>query len=258
MILMIDNYDSFTYNLYQYFGEIYSDIKVVRNDCITIEEIEKLAPEAIVISPGPGYPKDAGISVDVIKHFSGKLPILGICLGHQSICEAFGGKIVKADELMHGKSSKISIDNSSPVFKDLPKDIEAARYHSLIAEHSSLPECLEATAFDSAGQIMAVQHREHPTYGLQFHPESVLTADGKIIIRNFLMNVNGIKLDSEKLPKKEMPKTLLKPFIAKVTDGNSLTCQEAMDAMDIIMNGNATDAQIAGFLTALRDRKSVV
>lgn len=258
MILMIDNYDSFTYNLYQYFGEIYSDIKVVRNDCITIEEIEKLAPEAIVISPGPGYPKDAGISVDVIKHFSGKLPILGICLGHQSICEAFGGKIVKADELMHGKSSKISIDNSSPVFKDLPKDIEAARYHSLIAEHSSLPECLEATAFDSAGQIMAVQHKEHPTYGLQFHPESVLTADGKIIIRNFLMNVNGINLDSEKLPKKEMPKALLKPFIAKVTDGNSLTCQEAMDAMDIIMNGNATDAQIAGFLTALRIKGETV
>lgn len=258
MILMIDNYDSFTYNLYQYFGEIYSDIKVVRNDCITIEEIEKLSPEAIVISPGPGYPKDAGISVNVIKHFSGRLPILGICLGHQSICEAFGGKIVKADELMHGKSSKISIDNSSPVFKDLPKDIEAARYHSLIAEHSSLPECLEATAFDSAGQIMAVQHREHPTYGLQFHPESVLTADGKIIIRNFLMNVKGIKLDSEKLPKKEMPKTLLKPFIAKVTDGNSLTCHEAMDAMDIIMNGNATDAQIAGFLTALRIKGETV
>lgn len=258
MILMIDNYDSFTYNLYQYFGEIYSDIEVVRNDCITIEEIEKLSPEAIVISPGPGYPKDAGISVGVIKHFSGKLPILGICLGHQSICEAFGGKIIKADELMHGKSSKISIDNSSPIFKDLPKDIEAARYHSLIAEHSSLPECLEATAFDSAGQIMAVQHREHPTYGLQFHPESVLTADGKIIIRNFLMNVKGIKLDSEKLPKKEMPKTLLKPFIAKVTDGNSLTCHEAMDAMDIIMNGNATDAQIAGFLTALRIKGETV
>lgn len=258
MILMIDNYDSFTYNLYQYFGEIYSDIEVVRNDCITIEEIEKLSPEAIVISPGPGYPKDAGISVGVIKHFSGKLPILGICLGHQSICEAFGGKIIKADELMHGKSSKISIDNSSPIFKDLPKDIEAARYHSLIAEHSSLPECLEATAFDSAGQIMAVQHREHPTYGLQFHPESVLTADGKIIIRNFLMNVKGINLDSEKLPKKEMPKTLLKPFIAKVTDGNSLTCQEAMDAMDIIMNGNATDAQIAGFLTALRIKGETV
>lgn len=258
MILMIDNYDSFTYNLYQYFGEIYSDIKVVRNDCITIEEIEKLSPEAIVISPGPGYPKDAGISVNVIKHFSGRLPILGICLGHQSICEAFGGKIVKADELMHGKSSKVSIDNSSPLFKDLPKDIEAARYHSLIAEHSSLPECLEATAFDSAGQIMAVQHKEHPTYGLQFHPESVLTADGKIIIRNFLMNVKGIKLDSEKLPKKEMPKTLLKPFIAKITDGNSLTCQEAMDAMDIIMNGNATDAQIAGFLTALRIKGETV
>lgn len=258
MILMIDNYDSFTYNLYQYFGEIYSDIEVVRNDCITIGEIEKLSPEAIIISPGPGYPKDAGISVDVIKHFSGKLPILGICLGHQAICEAFGGKVIRADELMHGKSSSISIDNSSPLFKDLPKDIQAARYHSLIAEHSSLPDCLEVTAFDSAGQIMAVQHNEHPTYGLQFHPESVLTADGKIIIRNFLMSIKGINLDSDKLPKKELPKTLLKPFIAKVTDGNSLTCEEAMDAMDIIMNGNATDAQIAGFLTALRIKGETV
>ncbi len=258
MILMIDNYDSFTYNLYQYFGEIYSDIKVVRNDCITIDEIEKISPEAIVISPGPGYPKDAGVSVDVIKHFSGKLPILGICLGHQAICEAFGGKIVKADELMHGKSSKISIDNSAAIFKDLPPVFEAARYHSLIAEHASLPECIEAIAFDSAGQIMAVRHKTHPTYGLQFHPESVLTADGKIIIRNFLMSIDGIKLDKDKLPEKEMPKTLLKPFIAKVTDGNNLTCEEAMSAMDIIMNGQATDAQIAGFLTALRIKGETV
>ncbi len=258
MILMIDNYDSFTYNLYQYFGEIYSDIKVIRNDCITIEEIEKLAPEAIVISPGPGYPKEAGISVNVIKHFSGKLPILGICLGHQSICEAFGGKIVKADELMHGKSSILSIDNGVDLFKDLPKDLEAARYHSLIAEHASLPDCLIATSYDAAGQIMSVQHRTHPTFGLQFHPESILTSDGKIIIRNFLMMVEGIKLDADKLPKKQMPKSLLKPFIAKVTDGYDLSCDEAMEAMDIIMNGMATDAQISGFLTALRIKGETV
>ena len=133
MILMIDNYDSFTYNLYQFIGELSSDIKVVRNDCITIKEIEKLSPQAIIISPGPGYPKDAGISVEIIKRFSGKLPILGICLGHQAICEAFGGKIIRADELMHGKSSLIKISDSSAIFKELPETIEAARYHSLIA-----------------------------------------------------------------------------------------------------------------------------
>lgn len=258
MILMIDNYDSFTYNLYQYFGEIYSDIKVVRNDCITIEEIEKLSPCAIVISPGPGYPKDAGISIDVVKHFSPKIPILGICLGHQSICEAFGGKIVKADEIMHGKSSKISIDNSAELFQDLQKEIEAARYHSLITEHASLPDCLIPTAYDTSGQIMAVEHRDYPTYGLQFHPESVLTADGKIIIRNFLMKIKDIKLDPDKLPKTQIPKNFLKPYIAKVTDGNDLSRNEAMEAMDIIMNGNASDAQIAGFLTALRIKGETV
>lgn len=252
MILMIDNYDSFTYNLYQYFGELYGNIEVVRNDCITIDEIEKLSPEAIIISPGPGYPKEAGISIDVIKHFSGKLPILGICLGHQAICEAFGAKIVKADQLMHGKSSKISIENPSELFKDLPDTIEAARYHSLIADRVEFPGCLNITAYDSEGQIMAVEHKEHKTYGLQFHPESILTVNGKILIRNFLKNIAGIDIDESKVPKAEMPKVLLKPFISKVTDGIDLTLEEAMKTMDIIMSGNATDAQIAGFLTALR------
>lgn len=252
MILLIDNYDSFTYNLYQYIGEMYDDIKVVRNDCISIDEIEKLSPDAIVISPGPGFPKDAGISVEAVKRFSGKVPILGICLGHQAICEAFGGEIVKADQLMHGKASKITVSIPSDIFKDIPQDFEAARYHSLIARHASLPECLTASAFDQEGQIMAVEHKQYPTYGLQFHPESVLTSCGKLIIRNFLMKIPTIKLDAEKLPKAQTPKTLLKPFVAKVTDGINLSQNEAEQAMDIIMNGKATDAQIAGFLTALR------
>ena len=187
MILLIDNYDSFTYNLYQYIGELYQDIQVVRNDEITLDEIEKLSPQALIISPGPGYPKDAGISVEAIKHFSGKLPILGICLGHQSICEAFGGTIIPAKELMHGKSSNIKIDTSSAIFKGLPETIVSARYHSLIADSSSIPDCLKVTGTDSAGQIMAVEHKEHSTYGLQFHPESVLTGYGKIIIKNLLL-----------------------------------------------------------------------
>lgn len=252
MILMIDNYDSFTYNLYQYIGEIYNDIKVVRNDCITIDEIEKLSPEALIISPGPGYPKDAGISVEAVKHFTGKIPILGICLGHQAICEAFGGKIIRADELMHGKSSKITVRNDSCLYNDIPAEFEAGRYHSLIAELSSLPDCLKVTAFDQMGQIMSVEHTDHPVYGLQFHPESVLTQTGKIMIRNFLMCIPNIKISDDKLPKAQTPTTLLKPYIAKVTDGIDLTQNEAMEAMDIIMNGRATDAQIAGFLTALR------
>ncbi|MGN1482052.1 bifunctional anthranilate synthase component II/anthranilate phosphoribosyltransferase [Porcipelethomonas sp.] len=252
MILLIDNYDSFTYNLYQFFGEIYPDIKVVRNDEITIEEIEKLSPEAIIVSPGPGYPKDAGISIEAIKHFSGKMPILGICLGHQSICEAFGGKIVPAKELMHGKSSSIKIDTSSDIFKTLPETIVCARYHSLIADEGSLPDCLKVIGYDSSGQIMAVEHKQYPTYGLQFHPESVLTNYGKIIIKNFLSKIEGINMNNINTPAPEMPKTQLKPFIAKVVDGNSLSQEEAMDAMDIIMSGNATDAQISSLLTALR------
>jgi anthranilate synthase/aminodeoxychorismate synthase-like glutamine amidotransferase len=183
---MIDNYDSFTYNLYQYIGEMYPDIKVFRNDEITIEEIEKLAPKAIIVSPGPGYPKDAGVSIDVIKHFTGKLPILGVCLGHQSITEAFGGKVVKATQLMHGKTSDAYIDTESVLFKGLAETIKIGRYHSLIVEEKSLPECLKITAKDDNGQIMALEHKEYPTYGLQFHPESILTKDGKVILSNFI------------------------------------------------------------------------
>ena len=253
MILMIDNYDSFTYNLYQELGILYPDIKVVRNDEITIAEIEKLAPQALIVSPGPCYPKQAGISVDAIKHFSGKLPILGVCLGHQSIGEAFGGKIVHAAELMHGKKSDINVDTNCLLFDGLPKTIEAARYHSLIIEKESLPDCLEITAEDDIGQIMAVRHKEHPTYGVQFHPESILTEVGLKILSNFLNNIAGIKTAPAKtasLPDSE--RVELKPFITKVVDGNNLTDEEAYSAMNIIMSDKATNAQIASFLTALR------
>jgi anthranilate synthase/phosphoribosyltransferase len=253
MILLIDNYDSFTYNLYQQIGSIYPDIKVIRNDKITTDEIEKMAPEAIIISPGPGYPDEAGVSIDTIKRFSGKIPILGVCLGHQSIAQAFGGKIVRANAPMHGKASELSINTSAPLFKGMPEKIKAARYHSLIAEKASLPDCLEVIAEDEEGQIMALRHKEHPTYGVQFHPESVLTELGSSIVSNFLSEIAGITgFDKVQVKIPEAERTALKKYIAIVADGKDLTEAEAMDAMDIIMSDAATDAQIAGFLAFLR------
>ena len=252
MILLIDNYDSFTYNLYQAIGVLNSDIKVVRNDEITIEEIEKLEPQAIVVSPGPCYPKDAGISVEVIRHFSGKIPIFGVCLGHQSIAEAFGGRIVHAAEQMHGKQTTIEIDNTQPIFKCLKNKIDAARYHSLIVEKESLPDCLEIIGTDDRGQIMALKHREHPTYGVQFHPESILTEYGSVIIADFL-RLAGIDVTSNEMtvvPDSE--RTELKPYISKVVDGQHLTREEARNAIDIIMGDRATNAQTAALLTAMR------
>ena len=191
MILLIDNYDSFSYNLYQLIGSINSDIKVARNDAQSIEEIKSLAPEQIVISPGPGKPKDAGICVDLIKTLHSSIPILGICLGHQAIFEAFGGTVSYAGKLMHGKSSQVTIDNDDHLFKNMPSVIQAARYHSLAGIKSTLPDVLKVTAWteDSQGkrdEIMAVSHKEYPVYGVQFHPESILTPDGRMIIENFL------------------------------------------------------------------------
>lgn len=186
MILLIDNYDSFSYNLYQLLGCINSDIRVIRNNELSVEEIEAINPNAIVISPGPGKPKDAGICEDIIKYFAGKKPILGICLGHQAICEVFGAKITYAPKIMHGKVSEIEIDNSCQIFKNLPSKIKVARYHSLIADEKSLPEELIVTAKTEDGIIMAVKHRVYEIYGLQFHPESVLTPDGKVLARNFM------------------------------------------------------------------------
>ncbi|MCZ6701238.1 MAG: aminodeoxychorismate/anthranilate synthase component II [bacterium] len=185
MILVIDNYDSFTYNLVQYLGELGQEPQVRRNDKITLEEIEELAPERIVISPGPCTPNEAGISIDVVNHFSGKLPILGVCLGHQSIGQAFGGLIVRAERLMHGKTSMIEHDGLS-IYGGVPSPFEATRYHSLVVERSTLPDCLEISAETREGEIMGLRHKEYPVEGVQFHPESILTSEGKNILSNFL------------------------------------------------------------------------
>ncbi|HON09610.1 MAG TPA: aminodeoxychorismate/anthranilate synthase component II [Chitinispirillaceae bacterium] len=186
MILMIDNYDSFTYNLVQYLGELYKDeIRVFRNDRITVEEIDVLSPQAIIISPGPCSPREAGISVDVISALGKKIPLLGVCLGHQSIGFAFGGKVIRAPYLMHGKVSQIH-HNGQDIFQNLPVPFTATRYHSLIVERKTLPECLQVTAETDDGLIMGLRHREYPVYGVQFHPESILTEGGKTILSNFL------------------------------------------------------------------------
>jgi para-aminobenzoate synthetase component II len=182
---MIDNYDSFTYNLVQYLGELGADIRVFRNNKITVQEIERFNPERIVISPGPCTPKEAGVSIEVIKHFAGKTPVLGVCLGHQSIGAAFGGNIIRAPRLMHGKTSLIYHDGES-VFKGLPNPFEATRYHSLLIEKETLPDCLYITAWTDAGEIMGVRHKEYIIEGVQFHPESILTEVGKDLLKNFL------------------------------------------------------------------------
>ncbi|MBE6822560.1 MAG: bifunctional anthranilate synthase component II/anthranilate phosphoribosyltransferase [Ruminococcaceae bacterium] len=253
MILLLDNYDSFTYNLYQRIGALYSDILVVRSDAITLEEIEALNPQALILSPGPGYPKDAGISVAAVRRFSGKIPILGVCLGHQSIGEAFGAVVVRASRVMHGKSSKIRVNPNCPLFRGIPKEMEAARYHSLILDRNSLPACLIVTAQDKDGQIMALQHQTDPTYGVQFHPESVLTACGDQILYNFLKEVCHLVLQQTIVPSIPAEQRIgLKPYLSKVVDGKNLTEQEAMQAMNYIMSDEATDSQIAAFITALR------
>jgi len=182
---MIDNYDSFTYNLVQYFGELGEDIKVFRNDKIAIKEIERLNPERIVISPGPCTPKEAGISVELIRYFRGKIPILGVCLGHQSIGAAFGGEIIRAPRLMHGKTSMIVHDGRT-IFESLPNPFEATRYHSLVIRKETFPDCLEITAWTDKGEIMGVRHKDAILEGVQFHPESILTRVGKDLLRNFL------------------------------------------------------------------------
>lgn len=185
MLLMIDNYDSFTYNLVQYLGELGEDIRVFRNDKITIKEIEDMNPERIVISPGPCTPREAGISIDTIKNFGGKIPILGVCLGHQSIGAAFGGEIIRAPRLMHGKTSTIHHDGRT-IFEGLPNPFEATRYHSLLIRKDTLPECLEITAWTDKDEIMGVRHKKFIIEGVQFHPESILTTVGKELLKNFL------------------------------------------------------------------------
>lgn len=192
MIVLIDNYDSFSYNLFQLVGTLSSsEVRVLRNDALTVAELAALAPEAVLLSPGPGRPGEAGICEQLVRELSGTLPILGVCLGHQAICEAFGGRVVHAPRLMHGKASQVEVDTSCPLFAGLAPQQQVARYHSLVAEDESLPTCLRVVARSSEGEAMAVAHRSHPTFGLQFHPESILTPEGPAMMRAFLSLVHA-------------------------------------------------------------------
>ena len=186
MILLIDNYDSFSYNLYQLVGELEPDIRVIRNDEMTVEQIRNMAPDRILLSPGPGRPEDAGVIIQVVKELGKEIPILGVCLGHQAICAAFGATVTYAKKLMHGKQSQVRFDTQSPLFVGLPQEGLVARYHSLAVDPDTLPECLQVTATTAEGEIMGVQHREYPIYGVQFHPESIMTPDGKAMLQNFI------------------------------------------------------------------------
>jgi len=242
MLVLIDNYDSFTYNLVQYFGELGAEIKVFRNDQITLAELTALNPSHLVISPGPGEPiKDGGISADAIKYFTGKIPVLGVCLGHQCLGAVFGGKVDRAPRLMHGKTSSIT-HNGQGIFKGIPSPLEVMRYHSLVV-YDPIPAELEVTAITAEEEIMGLKHREHQTYGVQFHPESILTQHGKQILKNFLdLNLAPAKGEN----------SMLKPFIAKTINRTDLTDIEAEEAMNIIMTGQATPSQISAYLVALR------
>ena len=186
MILLIDNYDSFSYNLYQLIGEIEPDIRVIRNDEMTVEQIRELHPDRIILSPGPGRPEDAGVIIETVQKLGSEIPILGVCLGHQAICAALGAKVTYAKELMHGKQSEVTFDKSCPLFEGCPEKAPVARYHSLAAEAATIPECLKVTSVTEDGEVMAVQHTEYPIFGVQFHPESIMTPDGKQMLKNFI------------------------------------------------------------------------
>lgn len=186
MTLLIDNYDSFSYNLYQLIGELNPDVRVIRNDEMTVEEIRTMKPDRIILSPGPGRPEDAGIIIETAKELGREIPLLGVCLGHQAICAAFGATVTYAKALMHGKQSVVKQEGDSRLFEGLPEHFPVARYHSLAAAAETMPDCLQVTARTQDGEVMAVQHREYPIYGMQFHPESILTPDGKQILKNFM------------------------------------------------------------------------
>jgi len=265
MILVIDNFDSFTYNLVQYFGELGAKLQIFRNNAITVEQIAEMKPTGIVISPGPGRPEEAGVTVATIQRFAGKIPLLGVCLGHQAIGVAFGGVVTRAPELMHGKTSAIQHDGKK-LFREIENPFIATRYHSLIIAEESLPSCLEITARSDSGLIMGVRHREFLVEGVQFHPESILTTAGKNILRNFLQlcssnnqsetNTNGAIAHSDVTPPSNLDtksgNRMLQQAITKVIERVDLDRRQAYDAMNEIMNGAATPAQIAAFLVAMR------
>lgn len=265
MILLIDNYDSFTYNLAQYLGELGYQVEVRRNDAITLDEIAAMHPNQIVISPGPGTPDDAGISLDLIERFYQEIPILGVCLGHQAIGQAFGGKVVRAHQIMHGKISPIE-HNQQGIFQNLPSPLTATRYHSLIVQEP-LPDCLEITARGKDAEVMALRHKEYPVVGMQFHPESILTEYGHEMLRNFLQVEAGDFGPAKPAPEPETQTETrpapviifpIKTAINKVMNGDSLNIEESEEVMSQIMAGEATPAQIGAYLTALRMKGETV
>ena len=247
MILLIDNYDSFSYNLYQYLGELTEDITVIRNDALTVEEIAALKPSHIILSPGPGRPEDAGVCIETVKQLGGRIPILGVCLGHQAICAAYGAEIIHAKTLMHGKQSEVSVSQNCPLFRELPKHISVARYHSLAAAPETLPDCLLVTASTADGEIMAVQHKSAPVFGVQFHPESVMPPEGKQMLKNFLQCTGSAKEEGI-----QMISMAIKKIVAK----QDLTYDEAYGVMNEIMNGETTPTQNAAFLAALSTKSA--
>ena len=270
MILLIDNYDSFSYNLYQMLGTISPEIKVIRNDAMTVDEIAALQPSHIILSPGPGRPEDAGIIIETVQRLGGKIPILGVCLGHQAICAAYGAVIVHAKQLMHGKQSVVTLDTQSRMFRGLPAQTAVARYHSLAADAQTVPDCLRVTAKTDDGEIMAVQHAEYPVYGLQFHPESILTPDGIRMLRNFLLDTPDTADKPEPVtePKNQKPAEqvtenraeeepkMIADAIKKIVDKKDLTYAEAYAVMNEIMNGETTPTQNAAFLAALSTKST--
>ena len=249
MVLLIDNYDSFSYNVFQMVGAIEPDVKVIRNDEMTVEEIERLAPDHIIISPGPGRPEDAGICREVIRHFTGKIPILGICLGHQAICQEFGTTITYAKELMHGKQSVAKLDTDSKLFRGMHGEMTVGRYHSLAAEEATLPDCLKVIARTADGEVMAVEHLSAPTYGVQFHPESILTPEGYRIVENFLGKESKDREVQALKPRKESD--MIKEAIIKLSRKEDIGYEMAKAVMNEIMDGETSEVQKSAYLTAL-------
>lgn len=245
MILLIDNYDSFSYNVYQLTASVNPDVKVIRNDEMTVEEIAKLSPSHIILSPGPGRPSDAGVCEDVIRAFGGKIPILGICLGHQAICEVYGAEITYAKQLMHGKQSVATLDRESVLFSGMKERITVARYHSLAANPETIPQDLKVTATTEDGEVMAVEHRKFAVYGVQFHPESVLTPDGREIMENFL------KPGRDTTKEEKGSKAMIGEAIVKLSKKEDIGYEMAKGVMNEIMSGEATDVQKSAYLTAL-------
>lgn len=266
MILLIDNYDSFSYNVYQLTASVNSDVMVIRNDQLSVQEIEELNPTHIILSPGPGRPSEAGVCEDVIRYFAGRIPILGICLGHQAICEVFGATVTYAKQLMHGKQSVATLDTDSVLFAGMKEQMTVARYHSLAADAATMPGVLKITARTEDGEVMAVEHREYPVYGVQFHPESVLTPDGRQIMENFLKpgasgnaeerktvakNISEKNTEDQKIEEKGEKKMMIQEAIIKLSKKEDIGYEMAKGVMNEIMNGETSDVQKSAYLTAL-------